>query len=271
MGGFNVVLATDQRYLPYAEIMLKSVLSHHQNIAIFILSFEEIDLEWINTLRQLCEYRQSALFFVQVDKPKITLKEQGYISQSTYLRYYIEHLFPVGNGNRWLYLDCDLVVNGDISQPFLLPEFEQYPLMAVLDPYMMTQADNRFKQGDYFNAGVLYINAEKWGKCGEILLALTDKYRSELAYGDQDILNLFFYQKWYALSREYNLQTTYLEQEIIENAKILHFTGKQKPWNCDMSTTENICHYNAIFHFYRQLDWFQAVTSALGAVKNNLL
>lgn len=263
MCGFNLVLATDQRYFPYAEIMLKSVLHHHQHLTIFILSFDKLDDKWITQLQQLCQYRQSVLFSVQVDKPKITLREQGYISQSTYLRYYIEYLFPYGKGNRWLYLDCDLVVNNDISQPFLLPEFEQYPVMAVLDPYMMKQADNRFKQGDYFNAGVLYINAEKWGTACETLLALTEQYQTALVYGDQDILNLYFQHKWYALPRDYNLQTTYLEQEIIENVKILHFTGKQKPWNCDMSTTENICHYNAIFHFYRQLDWFQAVTSEL--------
>ncbi|HDL6065084.1 TPA: glycosyltransferase family 8 protein, partial [Mannheimia haemolytica] len=124
MKKYNIVFSADKNYLPYLEIALKSLLAHHNHLSIFILSTGDISHHWIETLRPYLENRYSTLRLGYLDSNNLAnFNSNGYITNSTYLRYYIEELFEHSDSPYWIYLDCDLVVNGNITDPFTNLDF----------------------------------------------------------------------------------------------------------------------------------------------------
>jgi glycosyltransferase involved in cell wall biosynthesis/LPS sulfotransferase NodH len=98
------------------------------------------------------------------------------------------------------------------------------------------KADYNFDD-DGFNSGVMAINTSIIKK--DIFKRLKDynkKYKKIAYYGDQSLLNLFFYKKWEELHFIYNswpkgyLKKYKIRSEEIQGA-IIHFAGLTKPWN----------------------------------------
>lgn len=211
MNRVNVLLASDANYLPYLEVALKSLLAHHHHLAVFVLNTGDIPSSWASQLQPYFDKRHSTLTLCYLNKAHLaTFNSSGYISQSTYLRYYIEDLFQYSESPYWIYLDCDLVLNGDITQPFRKLNFAQYPLAAVSDPYVHSLPTHPYRHQDYFNAGVLYFNAQLCQNIRTNLIELTNQLKNEIIFGDQDVLNVYFQDKWLPLGKEYNYQLDHI-------------------------------------------------------------
>lgn len=164
MSKVNIVLATDANYLRYAEITLKSLLAHNQNLSVFIMCTGDISQEWGDRLTSYFEKRNSTLKFVYFDVNHLSsFSSSSYISTATYLRFYIPLLFQYSESPYWIYLDCDIVINGDVTSPFYQYNFANYALGAVSDPYVNSLSHSYINQ-DYFNAGVLYLNKIKYNQ-----------------------------------------------------------------------------------------------------------
>lgn len=269
---FNVVFATDSNYLPYAQIALKSLLAHHDNLYVFIISNERLDEEFLRELQGYCSQRTSQVAFVHVNQENDPAPcTNGYITKATYLRYYISQLFGYSSGPNWLYLDCDIVVNGRLDEPFYLKEFATLPLAAVKDPFVAPIFYRAFNSDSYFNAGVLYINAKNWTADYEQLNRLTAQYADRIVYGDQDILNLVFTDRWLPLDMSYNLQLEHIlggQQSNPLLPKILHFTGPKKPLDNlgEERFVEKLSPLVQIFQFYHQLSWQELLDYPVGAL-----
>lgn len=255
MQNTNIVLAADNRYLPYLDIVLKSLFVHHTNLAVFILHTGDITLEWIKERQIFFTNRGSNLFSVYLDKNAlISFQENGYISKATYLRYFIEDLFEYSDSPYWIYLDCDVVVNQNITKPFL--DYPNEKLLAVSDPYIKQIQGYKFYNQDYFNAGVLYINANHWRNAKLELVYLTEKLKSELQFGDQDILNFYIKDNWIKLNKSYNFQLDHLietEKSKATIPHIIHFTGPNKP--LDNKTFIKVKDAVALFRLYNDMKW----------------
>ncbi|MBF1708067.1 MAG: SP_1767 family glycosyltransferase, partial [Streptococcus sanguinis] len=157
-----------------------------------------------------------------------------------------------------LYLDSDLVVNGDL-QPLCDISLEGKLVAAVGDA------------GGYgFNSGVLLIDNRAWKekqlqetfiKETDRIIGLVQSGQMEDFNGDQTVLNHVLAQDWLPLDKIYNLQVGHdlvafysgwnghfeLDQEPL----IIHYTTFRKPWNSEVS------------YRYRQLWWdFQALSLA---------
>lgn len=271
----NIVLAFDEQYQNMAEVLLKSLCCYHQNMAIFIVSHQDLNTHFKQSLyHHLINLGQNKIIdlkFVVIDMNDTNFKDNGYISKSTYLRYYIEYLFPLGYSDNWLYLDVDMLVVRNIFAPFEHPEFENYALACVSDIYVNKMPEHvaKFGSDDYFNAGVLYINAKKWKNIKEQLIQLTDQYRDELQFGDQDVLNLLFKDAWLKLPKAYNTQFDHQLENTLNNqtARILHFTGAKKPihYLTQQPLPNNYPNLQR-YQYYSQLDWTRAVTQKSVAV-----
>lgn len=263
MENINIVLASDKNYLPYLEVTLKSLLAHHKNISVFILSTGDISKDWLLHKTPFFAKRNSKLFLANLDIKAIDkFKGNGYISKATYLRYYIEDLFEYSDSPYWVYLDCDILINGNITTPFI--ENPPCSLMAVSDPYIMNQLPNhRFIYEDYFNAGVLYINSNYWNRNKQKLIYFTEKLQQELMFGDQDILNFLFRNNWIKLNIEYNFQNNNLI--LLDNPttpKIIHFTGPIKPLaDHQFSYAKDSV---SLFRAYNNIHWDDIVNLPVG-------
>lgn len=283
MQAVNIVIAIDQNYQDMAEVFLKSLCIYHQNMKIFILSAQDLNQEFkvslYNNLIKVIERKNIKFNFVIIDIDQQNFKQNGYISQSTYLRYYIEDIFPLGISNDWLYIDVDTLIIGDIFKPFQLPKFKDYALACVSDIFVNKNPAHvqKISGTDYFNAGVLYINAEKWVGTKQKLLEITKKHHDDFLYGDQDALNMLFKDAWLKLPTEYNTQFDHQlsNEEYNLNAKILHFTGQNKPFHL-LNNKEN-SHYPNLQRYrdYYELSWdniakiksVAVVTSTVGRVE----
>lgn len=180
------------------------------------------------------------------------------INYTTFFRYLIPDLVT---SDRALYLDCDLLITGDLSEFFHM-DMEEKPVVAVSSPYA-------WESNPYgFNAGVLLIDNELWRSNSYIisqLLKLPEERQAEVAMADQSILNIFFQNNWKEIDSTYNylvgLDYNYLGSELsrLENSlpKIIHFAGTHKPWYTYSSTR-----LRELWWTYRDLDWLEVLSES---------
>ena len=276
MSKVNIVLATDANYLRYAEITLKSLLAHNQNLSVFIMCTGDISQEWGDRLTSYFEKRNSTLKFVYFDVNHLSsFSSSSYISTATYLRFYIPLLFQYSESPYWIYLDCDIVINGDVTSPFYQYNFANYALGAVSDPYVNSLSHSYINQ-DYFNAGVLYLNKNKvqsgnYTSFTSDLFGLANELKDNVLFGDQDLLNFYFKDNWLSLSQEYNFQLAnmklYNKREKV-NPAIIHFTGPVKPLGPISIKHECECVKNVIslFRIYDSVSWDDIVNLLIGTI-----
>jgi lipopolysaccharide biosynthesis glycosyltransferase len=164
-------------------------------------------------------------------------------------RLLISEIFPP-EFKKVLYLDCDIIINGDISGLWNI-DINNYVVAAVEDavPFSRHPVLMMPEKRLYFNSGVLLINLEKWTHLG-----ITDKtlkfmmnFPESCPYSDQDALNAILYNDWLRLPPKYNQQSAlhylpgkrlvYSKTEYAEALKcpvIIHYTGvikNTKPWH----------------------------------------
>ncbi|MBR1915792.1 MAG: glycosyltransferase [Alphaproteobacteria bacterium] len=204
----------------------------------FKLSYHNFDVEYITPSPDLFKD-----FKINID----------YISIETYFRYLIADLKP--KMDKCLYLDADLVVNGDLSALYDT-DIKDFYAAGVEDAFIKSQKykeNINFKPSDlYVNAGVLLFNLKKIRKDKMVqkLFANTLKLKDKIAYQDQDILNITFKGAVKELDSIYNFTTENAKNERSKRKKavIIHYTGKRKPWDKN-------CHHKlaSLWHVYDKL------------------
>ena len=116
------------------------------------------------------------------------------ISMATYYRCMFPSILPE-TVDKVLYLDCDIVIRGDISA-FWNTDLEGYGVACIED--IGSQEKERYEllhydpADSYFNAGVLLINLRYWREthvdhqCETYFLTYPERIR----FNDQDLLNV---------------------------------------------------------------------------------
>ena len=167
----------------------------------------------------------------------------SYISKMTYARFLIPNIFP-DIVSRVLYLDADLLVLDDLG-PLWEIDLAGVVVGAVLD-----NLDSQIKGNkpgvegvprvrDYFNAGVLLVNLEKWReeRISEKALDYLVK-NPKSPFSDQDALNVACDSLWKQLDPRWNFQEHYknriAELDPEHRPAIIHFVRNLKPWNASV-------------------------------------
>lgn len=157
--------------------------------------------------------------------------------KSTYYKLFFPEIVN-DNIDRILYIDTDTTVLKDLSSLFNI-DLQGNSLAAVFDKYVIKQELIEVYEGEYFNAGVLLIDVQKWKsikafqKCIEIVKTNPEK----ILFVDQCCLNYVFRNKWYKLDFHNNLTLNYIDlfdsqknlNKLINNTTIVHYTLK-RPW-----------------------------------------
>lgn len=250
----TIVLVGDQAYQEQVSTAIKSILYYNKNAKIYVFN-QGLSDEWFHEFNELAEQLDSELINISLDQVMISPEwlTQDHISSAAYARYFIPQFVAE---DRVLYLDSDLVVNGDLQTLCDIP-LEGKLVAAVGDA------------GGYgFNSGVLLIDNRAWKekqlqetfiKETDRIMGLVQSGQMEDFNGDQTVLNHVLAQDWLPLDKIYNLQVGHdlvafysgwnghfeLDQEPL----IIHYTTFRKPWNSEIS------------YRYRQLWWdFQALS-----------
>lgn len=247
-----IVLGADNNYRDKLETTIKSICYHNRDLKFYIFN-EDIPKEWFYLMEKRLGQMNCEILNIEIDAEKVKhfSTPDTHIKYMTYFRYFIAEFVKE---DRALYLDCDMVVHGNIN-PLFQKYFEENYIIAVPDGWYK----------NIFNAGMMMVNVHKW-KTDNIcqnLLELTAEKHQEV-YGDQGVLNLLFENKWKKVSPHYNFMVgldtlAYWAQKPEwflnswdENYKpaIIHFEGKDKPWNDSLKTR-----YRELWWFYNGLDW----------------
>lgn len=251
----HVACNIDGNYVKYCAVMLTSLLENNRRhpIHVHIISspLEPSDRDVLRGIVQ-DKYGQEISFYF----PPASLlddcrtDETSHISPATYYRLFLTSILPA-DVRKVIYLDCDLIVNGDISA-FWNTDISDVSLGCVEDMwsqmpgnYVRLQYDRKYS---YFNAGVLLINLERLRANGFELRAKTylKEHVGELEFYDQDLLNALLHDDRRFVALRWNVQDGFLRrrrtgrmsaegvaalEHELRTPVIIHYTGSKKPWH----------------------------------------
>jgi lipopolysaccharide biosynthesis glycosyltransferase len=226
---------------------------------------------------------------------------RGHIAKESYFRLLIPYLLS-NQFSKVIYLDCDLIVQGDLSHLWDMDINNEY-LLAVQDvgiPYISSTYGlmNYQELGipadyKYFNSGVLVINLEKWrsDNISKKVIDYIEKNSEYIRWCDQDGLNAVLAGKWSELETKWNQtcrfhqyskrETSFTKEKREREPNdtcIIHFATSLKPWNSNEYHPANELFFNYLdltpwsgwrFTIWRRI-WKKFVNQAQGLKKIKL-
>ncbi len=238
-----IFFATDDNYIPFLEVAMRSLIAnasknHKYNIHILNTGLLE---ENKKAIYSLADDNFNIIFddISHIVEPiKKNLKNVYHFSVVMYYRLFIEKLFPMYD--KVLYLDCDIVINGDISKLYAtslgnnlvgaIPDqvigsnqtFRDYAIFGVgVDP------------DKYFNSGILVMNLKKFRqeRICERFMYLIDTYNFDVVDPDQAYLNALCKNKVKLIANGWNKEP--LPVKLEGKLNIIHYALYKKPWQYD--------------------------------------
>lgn len=242
MKDVNLFFACDDHYLPFLAVTLTSLKENRDKSRHYALRILHTGLSPEN-IRRVSGFAEDDFSVEFYDiSPKMAdmaakFHTRDYYSASTYYRLFIPELFP--ELDKALYLDADLVIQGDISRLFDT-ELGTDLVGAIPDgiintiPELGLYATNRLGTAStrhYFNAGVLLMNLAQMRQCHflENFLALLGAVTFQVAQ-DQDYLNVLCRGRVTYLGYEWNTMPTGIWGD---SPRLIHYNLDSKPWQRD--------------------------------------
>ena len=189
-----IFFSTDDNYIPYLDVAISSLIEnaakeHAYRIIILNTGLREENVNKIMRNQRDGFVIEFADISNEVMGIKDKLKNVYHFSIVTYYRLFIASIFP--QYDRIVYLDCDLVVLGDISKLYFT-DIGDNILGVVADQYVRgTDAFRAYARqavgvdpDAYFNAGVLLINLAEFRR-----MKIEEKFVSIFTSYDFDLLD----------------------------------------------------------------------------------
>lgn len=236
-----IFFSSDDNYLPYLDVALRSLIanaSKEYKYRIVILNVG-LDKEKINKIMALQD-DNFIINFVDISHEfediKHKLKNIFHFSLACYYRLFIENLFP--EYDKILYLDCDIVVLGDISKLYF-EDVKDYAVAGVVEQYIKNSSvfSNYTKSvvgvdcSNYINSGIMLMNLKKLRelKVEERFIDLINTYNFDVIDPDQAYINYLCKGHIKYLPVEWNRTTC--DKIICKKPNIIHYALGEKPWD----------------------------------------
>lgn len=241
----NVVFVTDDNYFKPMFVAIESIISQlnkEKSICFFII---DLGINDSNKNMLIERYEKSVQikfkFFTLSKREKFEGKTHA--SSASYAKVFIADVITEDYA---IYLDCDVIVNGDLYD--LWCEFEENTLVkAVWNPFY--NYDNEFigvdKNARTFNSGVMILNLKKMreNNSSRLMESFLKKYNHKTKLQDQAAFNAAFKNNWKELDYSWNYQVSMIQNRasklniekknyirLLRSSKIIHFTSNSKPW-----------------------------------------
>jgi lipopolysaccharide biosynthesis glycosyltransferase len=237
----NIIFSSDNNYAPYMGVAICSIFENKKEgykIDIYVLD-GGIQEDNKNKLKILENKYNFKINYIAMNNSFFKdFYISGYLSQATYYRILIPDLLP--KLDKALYLDCDMIINGNIAELYNI-NIEKYFFAAVKDEgyssnFFVTQ--EKTKNEIYFNAGMMLLNLAKWRETNinKVIINFIKEKNSKLNNHDQDAINSILHGQWLIIPYKYNYTSAIATlhpikyKEIDEKILIIHYTGL-KPWD----------------------------------------
>jgi lipopolysaccharide biosynthesis glycosyltransferase len=244
----NVFFASDERYLPYLAVAIKSLSDtakgdYIYNVNVLSEGFGEKELSDLMPL--LSEKVKVKVHDVKKKigalREHLEFRLRDYYSVSIYYRMFIPSMFP--ELERAVYLDCDLVLCDDVAKLYFT-ELEDNLVGAVTDESVITvpvfcdyvkRHIGLESEHGYFNSGVLLMNLDLMRRTGieNMFIRLLRKYNFNTVAPDQDYLNFLCRGRVRYLDEGWNKHAIPGRNIPDSSLHIMHYNMFNKPWRYD--------------------------------------
>lgn len=238
-----IFFSTDDNYIPYLDVAIASLVanaSKNYSYRIIVLNTGLDTENMAKVKRNECEGFR--IEFVDISERlasiQMRFKNVYHFSIVTYYRLFIASLFP--QYDKVVYLDCDLVVLGDISKLYHVA-LGDHILGAAPEQYVQNTSEFRLyaekalgvDPDGYVNAGVLLMNLKAFraNRIEDQFVELITSHDFDLLDPDQAYLNYLCLGKIYMLPNGWNKEPMPLACEGKKN--IVHYALYKKPWQYD--------------------------------------
>lgn len=166
----------------------------------------------------------------------LPIRPGDHVSAATFYRLFIAEILP-SHITTAIYLDCDMIALKSIASLFST-DIGNFLVGAV--DHCSPRDQLRLwgeKSGTYFQAGVLVIPTESWRKqyLYRSFLKTINEDNGNICWWDQDVLNITLNNNWHRLPIWMNvcreLQNTIPREIVGEKTCLIHYSGRDKPWN----------------------------------------
>jgi len=236
----TITLFSDEVMLAGTHVVLASLLAHTSTplqVILFADHIREREKVLLRGTFALHNKLDSLLEIRDFSPQPLAGANNLHGNATTYGRLSLPELLPQHCGV--IYLDCDLVINGDIGKLVQIPTNKVLYASAIstreysVDRNLFIKA--KLNLGDpYFNAGVLGINLSRWRaldvtrKCDSAARQYPNMFRS----ADQAILNLVLADEFQEGGPAMNQPLYYFTDKLLNPpGHIFHFVGSPKPWD----------------------------------------
>lgn len=264
-----IFLSSDNDYAPFVATTIASICDNTESFVDFYILDGGISSENQQRICQLKEqFNNFSIEFIKIDINECfnDFTTKAHFTKSMYSRFLIPQLKP--EIKKAIYTDVDVIVLGDISELYnedlgeyiigaVWEEYAENVELGARSPFLELSSGHK-----YFASGNLLINCEKWREKSvtKELLAIEKRYRDDLKFPDQDILNKAFDNNYKVLPAKYCYVTQNYNFYKEHNFVIRHFNAELKPWifHKDLKTDllkniEDFWYYAKMTNFYEEL------------------
>lgn len=244
----NILVTLDENYIPQLNVMLCSLI--HSNPA------NEFDVYLMhNSIRKKTLARTKKILggrgrLIPIDASTINTDNAPTTSRypkEIYYRIFAAQYLP-GDMERILYLDPDIIVNGDINEMYNTPMRDCFFAAASHVSGLLKKVnDFRLNSGEsnpYINSGVLLMNLKQLRAEQQYdeVFEFIEQHKKTLILPDQDIISGLYGNKIISLDPDYyNMTERLYIQHLFDsenfsldwvrsNSVIIHYCGRNKPW-----------------------------------------
>lgn len=232
----HIAFGIDANFAKGMGVCMASIILNNQSERInFHIFTDGINQEDIDRLKILTKYENAKITMYYINKKvfKSFPTSVGW-TYATYYRFIMGNVL-YGYVNKILYLDADILCIGSLKK---LLEIDMGNSIIIgicdfLENFKIRMEELEIKNGKYFNAGVMYIDVNKWyqEKISERAMQLLRDDPKRYKSLDQDVLNVLLDGKVFFVDKkwDYMYDTMRMKHQLPEGIILIHFTG-DKPW-----------------------------------------
>ncbi len=249
----NILVTINMQYINQLNILLNSIQKSNKNekFDIYVLH-RDLNQKQIEEIGKNLDVKKFNINSIKINEKEIDnlpVYEQRYPVE-IYFRIFAAKYLP-NNIDRILYLDADTLVINKLNELYYM-DFEGNYFIATTHIRKVIHKFNEIRLGiekdePYINTGVLLMNLEELRKIKieEEVINFMQKNKKKLLLPDQDIISTIYGNKIKIVDDlKYNLGDRNLNYYNLNNPKekigmkwickntvILHYFGRNKPWN----------------------------------------
>lgn len=226
----DILFTTDKRYLTYCGVCIFSIIDKNPALDITFHLFTDAYNDLFPSSFFSRHPNVSVVVYLLNNEVFDGLQVYDFYPKSIYYRIVASNILHQ-DVSQLLYLDCDIVCDGSISQ-LLEINMADYTIAAVQDKGMNPEYLAYLglsKEKKYFNSGVMLINTQAWvdhNVTEQFFIKIKDK---KYTFPDQDCLNILLDNEVCFIGPEFNFIPK--NKSTDKTPVFIHYAGQTKPWS----------------------------------------